>query len=113
MIFVTWSPTHLTVTGHALHAPEGEDIVCAAASILALTMAASAGGGKHVLRPGYADIRFNGCTEALATVMTGFAVMEGLYPEYITVSPSLRAEKGPAHPDGQTEVSPTDNRQAL
>jgi len=84
----------LTVTGHAGSARYGRDLVCAAASILMLTLERAlkdrgALGEESGKRSGYA--RITG-TERSAqgifeTIFAGYALLEEEWPEYV------RAEK--------------------
>lgn len=90
----------LYVTGHANSAPKGEDLICASASILALTLAKviddsrdklkkepclelKDGTAKIVWTPmrAYAAALYN----SFYTIITGYRVLASEYPEYITV----------------------------
>lgn len=81
----------LTMQGHSDYAEPGKDIVCAAATILARTLAEDVDlHGKNAsvdLRPGYACIRAKGdrAMEALRVVMTGFRLLEQNYPEQLRI----------------------------
>ena len=101
MITVRYDPRRfrLLIRGHAGAAPYGQDLVCAAASVLALTLAehvkrlreeGSAADTRICLTGGSAAIA---CTpnpghgkevkQVFRTVCTGFEVLQRLYPEYI------------------------------
>lgn len=87
----------LTIAGHAGSAPCGRDLVCAAASILMLTLERALKdrgvlGAESEKRSGYA--RITG-TERSArgifeTVFAGYALLEEEWPEYVKTE---RAEK--------------------
>lgn len=89
----------LTVTGHAGSAPYGRDLVCAAASILMLTLERALQnegllGAESERWPGWARIT---CTEhgerarsVFETVFTGYALLAEEWPEYVKTE---RAEK--------------------
>lgn len=81
----------LTVTGHAGAAPKGEDIFCAAASALILTLQrALTDRGiiyKEDIKSGYAEIR---CRDKKSkgiyyTCMCGFYQLAELYPDFYDV----------------------------
>lgn len=102
MIEVTYDRVHdrLTVVGHARSAEPGRDLICAACSILALTLAANVeqmekGGCAvdtvYVLGEGNAEIscrprpRFRAVVkQTFQSVCIGFEILAGKYPDYIT-----------------------------
>ena len=81
----------LTVTGHAGAAKKGEDIFCAAASTLILTLqsALQREGIRYDERveSGLADIICErpGCKQIFYTCMCGFMGLATMYPEYYEV----------------------------
>ena len=101
MIEVAFSPgTYaLSVRGHALAGPPGQDLVCCAASALVCTLAANArameargwtGKTRVILEPGQAEVLCipkKGCCrrvrDAMEAVCLGFSVLESLYPECV------------------------------
>lgn len=110
MITITFEYTEdkknliLNVKGHAATAEKGKDLVCAAASILATTLAQCvrqyADEGKTKKKP---TIRLNegdACitckprkdvySEALHSfyvIQTGYALLAAAYPDYVTLNP--------------------------
>lgn len=100
MINVTYNrrDTTLTVKGHAGAAPRGQDLVCAAASVLAFTALAVVDENKERFLPAVvtdadsADFRImcnpvdgqlGRCRDVLDTVFTGFEILAGEYPDYV------------------------------
>jgi uncharacterized protein YsxB (DUF464 family) len=96
-----WRQLHrVTVEGHALSDEPGKDLVCAAASALALTLAENAkalqGGGQArnavtELDSGKAEVFCNPVSKYRAVttltfdaICTGFAALAKLYPDYIS-----------------------------
>lgn len=96
----------LEVRGHAEFAPQGEDIICAGASILAVTAGSMAKNlfwedmlkrkPQVILRPGYclvaASIREGFEAEVLMsfwTMQVGFHELEKLYPDYVELEEVL------------------------
>ncbi len=90
--------TTLTVKGHAGAAPEGKDIVCAAASILAFTADACAkeqrekylptvtmnkktGDFRVACRPGKSSA--TPCRRMLDVIFTGFEILASAYPDFV------------------------------
>ena len=88
----------VTVTGHAGTAEPGKDLVCAAASILVLTLAADVNSARESMRresvirlaEGDAEIRCVPRREMgsvvslmLESVCTGFALLARKYPESV------------------------------
>lgn len=90
----------LTIEGHAYAGEPGHDLVCAAASILAHTLAANVENmerisqvtqGVAVLEPGKAEIacrargKFSAMTQyRMDAVCVGFEILAQQYPEYIS-----------------------------
>lgn len=93
----------LRVKGHALSAPEGEDLICAASSILALQAAQMAenlyiqewldkkprisidkGDVTVIVHPKeeHREMVFN----MLQTVAIGYSILESKYPEYVKLT---------------------------
>lgn len=95
MITITYTDTgkrrRLLVEGHAGAANKGEDIFCAAASTLVLTLqsALQREGIRYTeeVSAGHADIRCErpGCQKIFYTCMAGFLELANMYPEYYTV----------------------------
>lgn len=95
--YVNQKGQKMTLTGHAGAAPRGKDLVCAAASMLAGTIAQTVlqlhreGTLKTVpkvlLTPGNAHIEvFENCKAAetaFFTIRTGCSLLAGKYPKYI------------------------------
>jgi len=90
--------TALTVKGHAGYANPGEDVVCAAASMLALTAIAVVqdnaatfypvvsqskkdGEMRIVCRPNGGSI--TSCRRVLDTIFTGYEILAGQYPDHV------------------------------
>ena len=83
----------VTATGHASYAPQGQDIVCAAVSILLTTLAEmisqfhesnNALLDEADLRSGKAHLRFaleSAGEEAVETTVTGLKLIAASYPE--------------------------------
>ena len=103
MITVTLDGYALKVTGHAFFAEKGQDIVCAAESILAFTLAETMGKmyemgllAENEYRDIDGDMRLQvsprpGIGEMMArvsydTVMNGYRLLAGNYPEHLTLS---------------------------
>lgn len=96
----------ITVTGHAGHAPPGEDIVCAAVSVLVQTLAVSIGELTadeitYDMQHGNVVIRYKDLTELGKLLVESFFIgVNGIaasYPECIRVSrearPSVEVDK--------------------
>lgn len=84
MIRVRYSPNApgLTITGHALYAPKGGDIVCAAASILAYTLI-KGGGTAEELGNGLRITGGEKEREAFRLIAGGYELLAEGYPENI------------------------------
>jgi uncharacterized protein YsxB (DUF464 family) len=83
----------LSVEGHAEYAEHGKDIVCAAASILAYTLASSV---RYVDASAVIDMSSgktyieSGCEEAEGAfrfAKTGFSLLAHNYPQYVRLEP--------------------------
>jgi uncharacterized protein YsxB (DUF464 family) len=95
------------ISGHAGYAQHGQDIVCAAASFLAITIVNSlelqlGAAGKVESREGYLSYRLpDALNEAqrqiaqiiLRTLVTGFQNLQEEYPKYISIQ-NLRIKGG-------------------
>lgn len=80
--------------GHANAAPKGEDVICAAATILIRTLAKTLEAAAHDMvktniSDGKADITVTGydpvAAVAIETVCTGFRLLQEQYPENIKI----------------------------
>ena len=76
----------LKVEGHAGAAAKGEDIVCAAASILSYTLAQTLSfmhsEGKLQKKP---NIKFDGDGTATITAQVGYHLLAHNFPQYVAV----------------------------
>lgn len=93
MIKVTYEPQKHTVTveGHSGSAPKGEDLVCAAATILTVTLAELVDSVSHErvieMRDGYAKIHGDKRSAAYFDfARTGFKLLAGDYPEHLMLA---------------------------
>lgn len=85
---------YVSVSGHARAAPKGEDIICAAASILVLTLISAldeygARDFKHRLTDGDAEVKFRldkSTTHLYNSFKCGFNILHEMYPQYISIS---------------------------
>lgn len=88
--------TELTIKGHAASAPKGQDLVCAAASVLAFTAEACAEDNRDrflpriVKRDGEMRIlcrpkksHLAACRRMMDTVFTGYEILEARYPAFV------------------------------
>lgn len=84
----------INVQGHANAAPKGEDVVCAAATILIRTLAKTLEVAvpdmvKTDVSDGKADITVTGydpvAAVAIETVCMGFRLLQEQYPEHIKI----------------------------
>ena len=90
MIRAVFDGTHVTVCGHAGHAPAGQDIVCAAVSALVYALAGRLRETGRLERfqsaPGYAEIAGTGdCAREFALVRCGLALLARQYPGRVEV----------------------------
>ena len=88
--------TILTVKGHAQSAPKGEDLICAAASILAFTAVAAAEDNKEKYLPRITqhdgEMRIEcrptssyitPCRRMLDTIYAGYEILANEYPDFV------------------------------
>lgn len=82
MMSVRYTPAapSLRISGHAMFAPRGRDIVCAAASILAYTL--SAGGARSRETPD-GGLIITGDAAALRLIAGGYRLLSENYPKNI------------------------------
>lgn len=93
MIRAVFDGTHVTVCGHAGHAPAGQDIVCAAVSALVYALAGSleetGQAARICIRRGFAEVEGAGdCGAAFALVRCGLAQLARQYPACMQVTGS-------------------------
>lgn len=78
-----------SVRGHAGAAPKGEDLICAAATILARALGETVKGDKHLrIQDGEFVLRCEPTAENMAyfnVIDKGFVLLEKQYPEYIKI----------------------------
>ncbi len=89
----------LLVRGHAQSAPKGEDLICAAASILAFTaegvlqneeahfmprISRRNGEFRIVCQPKEGQVAR--CRQIFDTIFTGFEILANEYPDYVRVT---------------------------
>lgn len=88
----------VVVSGHAGYADPGNDIICAACSILNDTLANMSEDAYMVqMNKGFAHIYFTGRETArrkaiLDTIQTGYQLLADSYPEYVCI---YEYEEGP------------------
>lgn len=93
MIRVRAGERRITVSGHAGHAPAGQDIVCAAVSALTYALAGyleeTGQAARSDIRRGYADIEgAEGCGAAFALVRCGIEQLAAAYPGCVEMTGS-------------------------
>ncbi len=93
MIRVRAGERRITVSGHAGHAPVGQDIVCAAVSALTYALAGyleeTGQAARSDIRRGYADIEgAEGCGAAFALVRCGMEQLAAAYPGCVEMTGS-------------------------
>lgn len=93
MIRVRAGERRITVSGHAGHAPAGQDIVCAAVSALTYALAGyleeTGQAARSDIRRGYADIEgAEGCGAAFALVRCGMEQLAAAYPGCVEMTGS-------------------------
>lgn len=81
----------MTMDGHARYAEPGEDIVCAAASILWYTLLLELGEScDHFETEGPEDAPYAvtacGCRRTMRTILRGFRFLADSYPDHIAVT---------------------------
>lgn len=79
MIDVTVRKDRLTVSGHAMYAPHGQDIVCAGVSSLVRTLIHSiedltGDEIEYEVSPGWVDIQYGNLSEKARTLVDSFFV---------------------------------------
>lgn len=95
-IYYNRKEMRLSFKGHAKSAPKGEDLVCAAASILAFTAMQAVEGREDLFFPSILqsdgeisiscnpkDGQIGRCKDILDTVFTGCEILANRYPEYV------------------------------
>lgn len=94
MIVVSIDRDGITVDGHAEYADQGKDIVCAAVSILAQTLAVSLDNFTndritHVQHNGHMRIDYKDLSERgqllIDSFFVGISGIANAYPEYLTI----------------------------
>ena len=94
MIEVKQNSGSITVKGHAHYAAPGNDIVCAAVSMLAQNLVASILGLtedkiQYDMQPGTVEIKYGNLSEAAQLLVDSFFVgielIAGAYPEYVRI----------------------------
>ena len=93
MIRVRAGERRITVSGHAGHAPVGQDNVCAAVSALTYALAGyleeTGQAARSDIRRGYADIEgAEGCGAAFALVRCGMEQLAAAYPGCVEMTGS-------------------------
>ena len=93
MIRVRAGERRITVSGHAGHAPVGQDIVCAAVSALTYALAGyleeTGQAARICIRRGFAEVEGAGdCGAAFALVRCGLAQLARQYPACVQVTGS-------------------------
>lgn len=89
----------LSMTGHSMYAPRGEDLICAALSVLMFTLEEAVMDHKETMLPtvSHADggIRIQcrpkdkhkrTCRTIFRTIYTGCELMSSRFPEYVQTS---------------------------
>lgn len=103
MIEVWLGEAELTVRGHAGFSRYGSDIVCAAASMLAFTLAqaaqeltpgatAQSGCGAFCLRLAPQSAKTARAQTMMQTIGAGYRLLAERYPEYVRVMSAARSE---------------------
>lgn len=100
MVLVTRSPNRITLKGHAGYAQQGEDIVCAAVSILAQTLIKSVedlttGKIQYSISPGSVDIKHGNLSASAQTLMDSFFIgirmIADEYPDNVRIAQAFKA----------------------
>lgn len=84
MIKITLTKNSLYITGHAQYAPAGQDIVCAAVSILAFTFMNTYQVQVNKCGNNIIDLSFDEDVDT-KFIRTGFKLMEEEYPNNVRV----------------------------
>lgn len=94
LIEVRVRKSHIQVSGHAGHAPPGQDIVCAGVTALVQTLAESIqtlteDKIKYEVSPGRADIYYGNLSEKSRTLMDSFFIgicmIAGEFPDNVRI----------------------------
>lgn len=94
MIKIRVSDNRITVTGHSGYAPLGQDIVCAAVSVLTQNLINSIeeltdDKISYDIKPGRADIYYRNPSEKTKTLIDSFfigcAAIADAYPEHVNI----------------------------
>lgn len=94
MIDVTARKDRLTVSGHANYATKGEDVVCAAVTILSLTTLQSLvdlteDEIEYDVQPGWVDVRYKDLSEKARALIDSFFIgvcmVDEIQPGYIRI----------------------------
>lgn len=84
MIRVHAGLAEIDIQGHACYAPPGEDIVCAAASILAMVLLDICDGAEIERGDGHISIK-GGDPAAILFAKRGFSMLAERYPENVVM----------------------------
>lgn len=84
MISVHAGLTGIDIKGHAHYAPQGEDIVCAAASILAMTLLDICEDAEIRREDGHISIK-HGDPAAILFARRGYKLLADAYPGFVEV----------------------------
>ena len=94
MIDVTVRKDRLTVSGHAMYAPHGQDIVCAGVSSLVRTLIHSiedltGDEIEYEVSPGWVDIQHGNLSEKAKTLVDSFFIgicmIANEFPDYVRI----------------------------
>lgn len=114
MISINHNPGILTITGHAGAGPPGQDIVCAAVSVLLQTLAASIEALtddkiEYDINPGNARLEYKHLSEKSRTLMGAFFIgISGIaagYPECVTLIDNTIGRRGTEEPGGSDKAT--------
>lgn len=85
MIKVRLTEGCLSIKGHSGTARYGQDLVCAAVSILAETLAGVLKGEEVTLGQGLAEFRFSQMTPEIRFVLRGLSLLQQAYPRAVSI----------------------------
>lgn len=94
IIKINITDDRITVTGHSGYAPPGQDIVCAAVSVLVQNLILSIEALtddkiSYDIKPGKADIYYRNPSEKTTTLIDSFFIgisaIAAEYPEYVKI----------------------------
>lgn len=85
MIEVRLTRHRLSIKGHSGTAPRGQDLVCAAVSALAETLAGTMRKEQVTLGQGLAEFRFFRMTPEIRFVYRGLSLLQEAYPHAVSV----------------------------